>query len=939
MADSKRCPQCGTDLPADAPEGICPKCLMNLGFGSKPESGSEPSAGQSAAAIDPTLLASGFVPPSVEELARKFPQLEIIELVGKGGMGAVYKARQPGLDRLVAIKILPPTVAADPAFAERFTREARALAKLSHPNIVAVYDFGKADGLYYFVMEFVEGANLRQLILDGGVAPQQALAIVPQICDALQFAHEEGVVHRDIKPENILLDKKGRVKIADFGLAKLLGKESAVGPGGRPVYTLTGTYQVMGTLHYMAPEQIEKPQSVDHRADIYSLGVVFYEMLTGELPIGRFAAPSEMVQVDVRLDEVVLRSLEKEPSRRYQRASDLKSRVQSISSAGTGAPIAPPPMPVGIAAPSVDLEAAKNVVRGPGAALVFVGLVNCAVPLLAALVSLGWILLPYGSSENRPESNPGEGQHFGARIPAIWHGERTPFPVASVGMGTVGPPVFAISATGFAPLLAQEGPSPRAESPVFLRGFMILIAVMAIGSLPVGLIQVLGGLKMRRLELYGMAFTAGLVSLLPCTVAFLASLPCGLWALFVLNRPEVRQAFRQRANGLQPVAVPGASQGASPVSGNASNGGRSGVVAKSAEIAGGSAASPAISPLSAVPREQIVARVRGPATGLFFAGFTMAVIGVCAAAWSGWRIYAIESIPKEPTTQKSGIVTTTISAKADEMARGPVYPGILFLALLTTGMGCVVIFAASSMIRLEYRGLAKLGSVLPMIPLSPAWLWGLPLGMRAFLTLGRKEVRAAFEQRSLASERGEVLETEPVGLFATPPSGLTKFTMVIAVLGGLATFLPWFRLTISGFPMRNPGFESWQGNAAGATFLLLLVAIVMIHVSRRGTGNTSWFSVLAGLIVGGTTGWFIYEAQNPTFTKGPVTTTGDLGPAGAEAMSGLADALVDMIRAQFQMSLEPGVFVSLGCGVILLLVGVAQGIQTRRRGENPAVSD
>src|SRR5439155_18119915 len=144
------------------------------------------------------------------------------------------------------------------------------------------------------------------------------------ICDALQFAHDEGIVHRDIKPENILLDKKGRVKIADFGLAKILGKQPTD-------FTITGKGEKMGTPHYMAPEQVEKPQTVDHRADIYSLGVVFYEMLTGELPLGRFAAPSQKVQIDVRLDEVVLRALEKEPERRYQQESQVRTDVETIA--------------------------------------------------------------------------------------------------------------------------------------------------------------------------------------------------------------------------------------------------------------------------------------------------------------------------------------------------------------------------------------------------------------------------------------------------------------------------------------------------------------------------------------------------------------------------------------------------------------------------------
>jgi serine/threonine protein kinase len=264
-----------------------------------------------------------YVPPAPAELARYFPELEILELIGRGGMGAVYKARQKNLDRLIALKILPFSVNRDPAFAERFAREARALAKLTHPNIVSVHDSGQTDGLFYFIMEFVDGMNLRQLLNSGRIAPKEALAIVPQICDALQYAHDKGIVHRDIKPENILLDKTGMVKIADFGLAKLMGREAKD-------LSITDTHDVMGTPHYMAPEQVEHPLDVDHRADIYSLGVVFYQMLTGELPIGRFAPPSRKVQIDVRLDEVVLRALEKEPDHRYQHVSDVKTQVETI---------------------------------------------------------------------------------------------------------------------------------------------------------------------------------------------------------------------------------------------------------------------------------------------------------------------------------------------------------------------------------------------------------------------------------------------------------------------------------------------------------------------------------------------------------------------------------------------------------------------------------
>jgi len=339
----EKCPQCGASLPTGALAGLCPACLLHQGAAA--DTATRPNA-------------KPFVPPTVEEVSRLFPQLEILGLLGKGGMGAVYKARQPALDRFVALKILPAQVVApDPGFAERFTREARALARLSHPNIVAVYEFGQLNqssagvppavgplgpakegvagqkplgaggtsALPYFIMEFVDGVNLRQLQKAKRLSPREALQIVPQICDALQYAHDEGVVHRDIKPENVLVDRKGRVKIADFGLAKILGQDTEA-------LRLTGEGQVMGTPHYMAPEQFEHPLTVDHRADIFSLGVVFYEMLTGELPLGKFQPPSRRVQVDVRLDEVVLHALEKEPERRYQHVSEVKTDVQNIAS-------------------------------------------------------------------------------------------------------------------------------------------------------------------------------------------------------------------------------------------------------------------------------------------------------------------------------------------------------------------------------------------------------------------------------------------------------------------------------------------------------------------------------------------------------------------------------------------------------------------------------
>jgi serine/threonine protein kinase len=312
-----------------------------------------------------------------------------LEFIGQGGMGFVFKARQPKLDRLVALKILPQSLAADPTFAERFNREAKLLARLNHPGIVTVHDFGVATAtegragsplpaareggndrrarsdapyppqtpdakrqsqFYYLLMEFVDGVNLRQAMQAGRFTPDQALAIVPKICEALQFAHNEGILHRDIKPENILLDAKGRVKIADFGIAMLMGNDTPrfgvpplggsvspepdrLKPGLQAHYiALTEAGKTLGSPNYMAPEQLENPGEVDHRADIYSLGVVFYEMLTGELPLGRFAPPSQKSAADPRVDEVVLRALEKERERRQHSAGEVKTQVETIVS-------------------------------------------------------------------------------------------------------------------------------------------------------------------------------------------------------------------------------------------------------------------------------------------------------------------------------------------------------------------------------------------------------------------------------------------------------------------------------------------------------------------------------------------------------------------------------------------------------------------------------
>jgi uncharacterized protein YndB with AHSA1/START domain/predicted Ser/Thr protein kinase len=274
--------------------------------------------------FEPTIVVptGAFVPPAPHELAAKIPNLEVLELLGQGGMGVVYKGRQPYLDRFVAIKVLRPEVGTSDEFQTRFLTEARTLAKLRHPYIVTVFDFGKAGDLYYLVMEYVEGANLRQLRAERGLTERDALDFVPQITEALEHAHEAGVVHRDVKPENVLVDRVDRVRLVDFGLASLCGPEA-----GRS----TSDDRVVGTPAYMAPEQFVSPQTVDHRADIYSTGVVFYEMLTGQLPKGDFPSPSAKAGTDGRLDPIVLRAMERDRERRYQQARHLRTDLLQIS--------------------------------------------------------------------------------------------------------------------------------------------------------------------------------------------------------------------------------------------------------------------------------------------------------------------------------------------------------------------------------------------------------------------------------------------------------------------------------------------------------------------------------------------------------------------------------------------------------------------------------
>jgi serine/threonine protein kinase len=256
---------------------------------------------------------------------------EVLEKLGEGGMGVVYKARDPRLDRLVALKVLPTIRTADPVSRERFIREARAASALNHPHIVTIYDIASAGGIDFIVMEYLGGRPLSELIPRRGLAVGHALQYALQIADAMAAAHNAGIIHRDLKPANVVVAGGGRLRVLDFGLAKLTGTEK-IQDTSATVSTLTEEGIVLGTFSYMAPEQaIGKP--VDRRADIFSFGVMLYEMLTGELPFTsaniaatihdlHYGAPKSVREiaprVPVALEHVLDRAMAKQPEARYQ---------------------------------------------------------------------------------------------------------------------------------------------------------------------------------------------------------------------------------------------------------------------------------------------------------------------------------------------------------------------------------------------------------------------------------------------------------------------------------------------------------------------------------------------------------------------------------------------------------------------------------------------
>ena len=327
MKTLRTCPTCKNPLPADAPEGLCPACLLQPTVASLtkppppgPHSYAEPRATETKNPVPGTRL--GYV-----------GDYELLEEIARGGMGVVYRAQQSSLKRIVAVKMIRSGELAGATEVKRFRTEAEAAAQLQHPNIVAIHEIGEHEGRHFFSMDFVAGKNLAQIADGKPVAERQTAEWVKSIAEAVQFAHQRGVLHRDLKPQNILVDADGRPHVTDFGLAKNLHADSGV----------TQTGAVMGSPSYMAPEQARgRNDLVGPASDVYALGAVLYELLTGRAPFrgespvetlhrvvnDEVARPSSLnPEVSADLETICLKCLEKDPTRRYPTARALAEDV------------------------------------------------------------------------------------------------------------------------------------------------------------------------------------------------------------------------------------------------------------------------------------------------------------------------------------------------------------------------------------------------------------------------------------------------------------------------------------------------------------------------------------------------------------------------------------------------------------------------------------
>jgi predicted Ser/Thr protein kinase len=383
---------------------------------------------------------------------------QIVEELGRGGMAVVYRAYQPSLNRYVAIKVLPPQLSFDDGFVQRFRREAQAAARLRHPNIVVVHDVAQHEGIHYIVMEYLAGRTLKQVIEQDGPLPlSQATRIVEQVASALDYAHLQGFVHRDVKPSNIFVDQSHHVTLTDFGIAKAASESEP----------LTRTGLIMGTPEYMAPEQAEG-SSVDHRTDLYALGIVLYHMLVGRLPFQGttphatlhaviYEPPPPLRRIDPSIspaiEAVALRAIAKQPSQRFQRGADLVAALRTAMAGGPERVVAPPP-PAGVRPP----PPARPPQRRSPTLWVMAGLVAVLLILLGALVLL---ILGGDKRQARTLTPTTQVAALGTATPTVGEGTATP------GAGDETPPP-AETAT-IAPATDKPGPTdtsaPSTDTP------------------------------------------------------------------------------------------------------------------------------------------------------------------------------------------------------------------------------------------------------------------------------------------------------------------------------------------------------------------------------------------------------------------------------------------------------------------------------------------
>lgn len=391
---------------------------------------------------------AGFVAPEPADLAPLFPGYDIQSLIATGGMGAVYRAVQKSLDRTVALKILPMEFSKDAAFCAGFEAEAKAMARLNHPNLIGVFDFGEVNGMLYIIMEYVPGKSVYHAAYGQAIDQKEVIRLVSGIADGLAHAHENGIIHRDIKPSNILLDLNAQPKIGDFGLARPIERKIEEGE------------EIFGTPHYTAPEVVNAPHTVDYRADIFSVGVLLHELLTSKLPADDPRPASAICHCDPRFDAIIKKATQPLAAARYSSAAVISKELQAIGSSLTprGPRVAP------VAAPRRAAPPRRAVVRKSSGSSGGVLLVIGAIAVLGAVFFFSRkppeekktstvVVVPSTKEESKavePTETP-----FGVRDPATDPKKTTPKDTAETSPfgGTE------------MPLVAEEPPTEEGKTP------------------------------------------------------------------------------------------------------------------------------------------------------------------------------------------------------------------------------------------------------------------------------------------------------------------------------------------------------------------------------------------------------------------------------------------------------------------------------------------